>query len=47
MAGNYNESDINEEEYDLEEETMASSSLKPGARKISDPTPIWCEFSLN
>ena len=40
MAGNYNESDINEEEYDLEEETMASSSLKPGARKISDPKSI-------
>jgi hypothetical protein len=40
MAGNYNENDTNEENYDIEEETMASSSLKPGARKISDPNSL-------
>ena len=31
---------FNAEEYDLEEDTMASSSLKPGARKISDPKSL-------
>ena len=40
MADNYNESDINEEEYGLEEDTMAASSLKPAAKKISDPKSL-------